>query len=88
MGVRRPEGERYRKPNRRPVRCWVWTDSTTALPGLVLEWRKTKELRWEARVVYTDARTEAGSKLTEQWFPGHFVTQAATADPDGAGRPY
>ena len=31
----------------------------------------------------TDARTEAGSKLTEQWFPGHAVTQAATPDPDG-----
>lgn len=88
MGVKRPEGERYRKPGRPNVHCWVWLNSTTAMPGLVLEWRKTKDLRWQARVIYTDMRLTEGSRLTEQWVPGHVVTQASTNEPEVDGQPF
>ena len=83
MGVKRPEGERYKKPARSSVHCWVWTGSTTAMPGLVLEWRFTAVDRWQAWVVYVDRTT-----LIQQWFPGERVTKAGVSEPDQTGRPY
>ncbi len=83
MGVKRPEGERYRKPGRPNIHCWVWTDSTTALPGLVLEWRFTAVDRWQAHVVYVDS-----AALVQQWFPGTQVTRAGVSEPGREGRPY
>lgn len=88
MGVKRPEGERYRKPGRPNVHIWVWLDNSTAVPGLLLEWRKTKDLRWQARVIYTDERIENGSRITEQWVPGDIVMQAVTNEPGVDGKPF
>lgn len=88
MGAHRSAAERYGKRKRTNVHVWIWIDDNPHA-GIVLEWRKNESLRWDARVVFTDALDlKGGSTLIERWMPEQAVTQAPTPDPDGIGRPY
>lgn len=66
-------------PDPGPARhCWVRApvDAGDPRPGLLLEWRKGGEGRWEGRVVYA-AQLRPGTWATvEEWIVGDLLSTA------------
>ncbi|WP_426245416.1 hypothetical protein [Nocardioides sp. LHG3406-4] len=56
--------------------CWISApvDGTRPRPGLLIEWRRVENGRWEGRVAYV-AELRAGRwSLVEEWVPAELLS--------------
>jgi hypothetical protein len=69
-----PVGPPFSPPSETcPVRhCWVGDAADargTKRPGLLVEWRRSSDGRWQGRVVYAAALRPGEWALVEEWLP-------------------
>lgn len=58
--------------------CWVRApvDAGAPRPGLLLEWRKAADGRWEGRVVYAAELRPGGWATVEEWLAADLLATA------------
>ncbi len=56
--------------------CWVSApvDGTKSRPGLLVEWRRVDNGRWEGRVVYVAELRPGRWSLVEEWVPAELLS--------------
>jgi len=68
-----------------PVRhCWVGApvDGGARRPGLLLEWRRTEDGRWQGRVAYAAELRPGRWATVEEWLPAETLQdRGAEQDP-------